>query len=72
MLDSNYALIELKQARDIPSGAVSYTALFEFPNLTPDRSYIVRYYGVDTNDNITSQEEYTHIADITAPVNNEF
>ena len=28
--------------------------------------------AVDTNDNITSREEYTNIADITAPVINKF
>jgi len=61
LLDSNYTLIELKQAGHIPLGAVSYSALFEFINLSPGRSYIVKLYGVDTNDNITSWEEYTQM-----------
>ena len=72
LVDSNYELIELKQAEDIPDGAVSYTAAFNFLNLTPGNSYIVKMYGVDTNDNITSREEYTQIANMTAPVINEF
>ena len=38
----------------------------------PIRSYIVKLFGVDTNDDITSREEYTHIADMAAPVINEF
>jgi len=59
VLDENYTLIELKQAGDIPDGAVEYSAIFEFLNLTPGRSYIVKLYAVNTNDDITSREEYT-------------
>ena len=72
MLDDNYTLIELKLAGDIPDGAVEYSAIFEFLNLRPGRSYIVRLYAVDTSDNITSQEDYTRIIDMTAPVINKF
>jgi hypothetical protein len=72
VLDSNCELIELNQAEDIPDGTVSYTAAFNFLNLAPGNSYIVKMYGVDTNDNITSREEYTQIADMTAPVITEF
>jgi len=72
VLDSNYELIELKQAEDIPFRAVERSAIFEFLNLTPGRSFIVKLYAVDTNDNITSREDYTHIADMTAPAINQF
>ena len=72
MLDSNYMLIEMKQAEAVPDGAVSYDEVFNFLNLAPGNSYIVKIYGVDTNDNITSREEYTQIADMTAPVITEF
>jgi len=34
--------------------------------------YIVKMYAVDTNDNITSREEYTEIVDMTAPEINDF
>ena len=61
LLDSNYTLVELKQAVDIPSGVI------EFINLTPGSWYIVKLTAVDTNDNITSREEYLTIADVTAP-----
>ena len=47
-------------------------SIFDFLNLTPGRSYIVKMYAVDTNDNITSREEYTNIVDMTAPVINSF
>ena len=59
-------LLELKQAIDIPSGAI------EFLNLTPGSSYIVKLTAVDTNDNMTSREEYLQIADVTGPAINEF
>ena len=36
-------------------------------NLAPGNSYIVKMYAVDTNDNITSREEYTQIVDVTVP-----
>ena len=72
LLDTNYTLIELKQAEDIPFGAVEYSGILEFLNLTPRSSHIVKFYGVDTNDNITSREEYTQVADMIAPVINEF
>ena len=72
VLDYNYELIELKQAEDVPDGAASYDAAFNFLNLAPGDSYIVKMYAVDTNDNIPSREEYTEIIDITAPVINGF
>ena len=72
MLDSNYELIELKQAEAVPDGAASYAAVFIFLNLAPGNSHIVKLYAVDTNDNITPREEYTEIVDMTAPVINEF
>ena len=72
LLDSNYAPLELKHADDVPDGAVSYAAVFEFPNLAPGNSYIVKMYGVGTNDNIASRKEYTEIVDMTAPVINDF
>jgi len=58
-------------ADEVPDGAVSYSAAFNFLKLAPGRSYIVKMYAVDTNDNITSREEYTEIVDVTAPVINE-
>jgi len=70
LLDNNYTFIELKQAEDIPSGAIEYSAIFDFLNLAPSRSYIVKMYAVDTNDNITSKEKYTNITDMTVPVIN--
>ena len=42
LLDNNYTLIELKQAKDIPSSAVEYSGVLEFLNLTPG-SYIVKF-----------------------------
>ena len=72
MLDNNCTLIELKQAEDVPDCAVSYAATFEFLNLVLGNSYIVKLYGVDTNDNITSREEYVELVDMIAPVINEF
>ena len=60
VLDYNtYEQIQLKNADDVPDGAVSYSAIFNFQDLAPDRSYIVKMYAVDTNDNITIREEYT-------------
>ena len=72
VLNTNYELIELKQAGDIPNGAVSYAAIFDFLNLAPGSSYLVKSFGVDTNGNIASREEYVTIVDKTAPVINEF
>ena len=72
LLDTNCTMIELKQAEDIPSGAIEFSGVVEFPNLTPDSSYIVKLTTVDTNDNMTSREEYLTIADVTAPVINMF
>jgi hypothetical protein len=72
LLDNNYTLIELKQAEDIPFGAIEYSGLFEFLNLTPGRSYIGKLYAVYINDHITSLEEYMNIVDMTTPVINQF
>ena len=72
VLDPNYALIELKQAGYILDGAIEYSAIFDFLNLAPGRSYIANLYGVNTNDNTTSREEYTKIVDMTAPAINKF
>jgi hypothetical protein len=33
LLDTNYTLLEIKQAEDIPSGAVSYSGVLEFADL---------------------------------------
>ena len=44
----------------------------EIINLTPGSSYIVKHTAVDTNDNMTSREEYLTIADVTAPAINQF
>jgi hypothetical protein len=72
VLDSNtYEQIQLKNADDVPDGAVSYSAAFSFQDLAP-RSYIVKMYAVDTNDNITTREEYTELADTTTPTINQF
>ena len=38
----------------------------------PGRSYIVKMYAVDTNDNITIRKEYTEVVDMTAPTINVF
>jgi hypothetical protein len=70
LLDNINTLIELKQAEDIPFRAIEYSGIFEFLNITPGRSYIVKFYSVDTNANITSREEYTNIVDMPAPVIN--
>jgi len=73
LLDSNYALIELKQAGDIPSGAVSYSGVVEFVNLTTGSSYIVKLTtALDTNDNMASRLEYLTITDVNAPAINQF
>ena len=72
VLESNYERNELKNAEDVPNGAVSYSTTFNFLNLAPGRSYIVKMYAVDTHDNITSREEFTQIVDMTAPVINDF
>jgi len=72
VLDSNaYEQIELKNADDVPDGAVSYSPVFNFLNLSP-RSYIVKMYAVDTNDNITTREEYVELVDTIAPTINLF
>ena len=63
---SSGLLLDLKQAVDLPSGAL------EFLNLTPGEEYIVKMVAVDTNFNMTSREEYVSIADITAPTINQF
>ncbi len=65
-----YELIEMQQADDVPDNAVSYSAVFDFLDVTPGNSYIVKMSVVDTNDNITSHEEYVDIVDTTAPVIN--
>ncbi len=44
----------------------------EIINLTPGSSYIVKHTAVDTNDNMTSREEYLTIADVTTPAINQF
>ncbi len=73
VLDSNtYEQIELKNADDVPDGAVSYSAAFNFLDLAPGRSYIVKMYAVDTNDNITTREEYVELVDTIAPTINLF
>ena len=72
MLDNNCTLIELKQAEDIPSGAIEFSGVLEFLNLTPARSFIVKLTSFDTNDSMTSREECVHIVDMTAPVINMF
>jgi hypothetical protein len=41
-------------------------------NLASGSSYIVKLTAIDTNDNMTSREEYIAIADVIAPVTNEF
>jgi hypothetical protein len=66
LLDTDNALLELKEALDTPSGVV------EFLNVQSGRSYIVRLTAVDANDNLSFREEYVTIADVTAPVINEF
>ena len=72
MLDfSTLELVELQQAR-IPDGSVLYNAAFNFLNLSTGNSYIIRMSVVDTNDNITSREEYVELVDTTAPVINDF
>jgi hypothetical protein len=68
----SYEQIEMQQSDDVPNGAVSYSALFNFQDVTPGNSYIVKMSAIDTNDNITSQEEYVSIVDTTAPVINQF
>ena len=40
-------------------------------NLASGSSYIVKLTAIDTNDNMTSREEYITIADVTAPVINQ-
>jgi len=72
LLDNNYTLIELKQAGDLPTAAISYAAAFEFTNLVLGNSYIVKLYGVDTNYNITAQEQYVELTDTTTPTINMF
>jgi hypothetical protein len=73
LLNSNtYELIEMQQADDVPDDAVSYEAVFNFLDVTPGNSDIVKMSAVDMNDNITSQEEYVDIVDTTAPVINPF
>ena len=72
LLNTNYTLLALKQAEDIPSGAVSYSGVLEFLDLAAGNSFIVKLISVDTNDNMTSREEYITIADVAAPVINEF
>ena len=57
LLDANYTLLVLKQAEDIPAGAVSYSGVFEFLNLELDSSFIVKLTAIDTSDNMTSREE---------------
>jgi len=41
-------------------------------NLAPGISFIVKLSAVDTNDNMTSREEYIQIDDMTALVINQF
>jgi hypothetical protein len=72
LLDTNYTLLAIKQAEDIPSGAVSYSGVLEFLNLSSSSSYIVKLTAIDTNDNMASREEYITIADVAAPVINQF
>jgi hypothetical protein len=72
VLDSNtYEHIQLKIADDVPDNAVSYSAAFNFLDLAP-RSYGVKMYAVDTNDNITTREEYVELVDTTTPTINLF
>jgi hypothetical protein len=59
-------LLDLKVAVDLPTGVL------EFTNLTPGEDYIVKLFAVDTEFNTTSREEYVTIADVTAPVINQF
>jgi hypothetical protein len=72
LLDSNYTLLAIKQAEDIAPGAVSYSGVLEFLNLSSSSSYIVKLTAIDTNDNMASREEYITIADVAAPVINQF
>ena len=72
LLDNNYTLIELKQAGDLPTAAISYATAFEFTNLVLGNSYIVRLYGVDTNYNITNREEFVELVDTTTSTINMF
>jgi len=65
-------LFSRKKAEDIPSGAVSYSGVFEFLNLAVGNTFIVTLTTVDKNDNMTSREEGITIADVTAPVINQF
>jgi hypothetical protein len=58
LLDTNYTLLAIKQAEDFPSGAVSYFGVLEFLNLASGSSYIDKLMAIDTNDNMTSREEY--------------
>jgi hypothetical protein len=72
VLDSNtYERIELKNVDHVPDGAVSYSAAFNFQALAP-RSYIVKMYAVDTNDNITTRKEYGELVDMIALTINMF
>ena len=72
LLKKNYTLIELKQAEDNLPGAIKFSGVIEFLNLTPGSSFIVKVTTFDTNGNMTSREEHVQIADMTAPVINEF
>ena len=68
LYSNTYERVELKSADDVPDGAVSYSAAFNFLDLVPGRSYIVKMYAVDTNDNITTREEYVELVDTIAYV----
>ena len=46
--------------------------MIEFLNLALGRSLIVKLTTIDINDNMTSREEYITIADVAAPVINQF
>jgi len=67
-----YQQVQLKNADDVPDSAVSHSAAFNFLDLASGRSYIVKMYAVDTNDNITIREEYTEVVDMAAPTINLF
>jgi hypothetical protein len=69
---NTYELIEMQQADDVSDNAVSYSAIFNFLDVTPGNSCIVKMSAVDTNDNITSPKEIVDIFDTPAPVINHF
>ena len=73
MLNSNtYELVEMQQADDVPDGAVSYEAVFNFLAVAQGNSYIVKMSALDTKDNITSHDECVDTVDTIVPTINLF